>query len=115
MAGNHHKRKVEQLLEGTDIRINGGRPWDIQVTDERFYRRVLTEGSLGLGESYMNGWWECPRIDEMITRILKAGLDRKVMARVLAFDLLGAFLINLQSRSRAWIVGKKHYDIGNDL
>lgn len=115
MAGNRHQRKVEQLLEGTDIRINGGRPWDVQVKDERFYRRVLTEGSLGLGESYMNGWWECPRIDEMITRILKAGLDRKVIARVLAFDLLGAFLINLQSRSRAWIVGKKHYDIGNDL
>lgn len=114
-APARHKAKVESLIEGTDVELNGDRPWDLRVRDDRFYKRVLAESSLGLGESYMDGWWECDRIDEMLTRILQANLERKVIARILAFDLLGALLFNLQSRSRAWIVGKKHYDIGNDL
>ena len=115
MGATRYRKKIEQLLKGTDVRIDGGRPWDVEVKDQRFFQRVLHQGSLGLGESYMDGWWECERIDEMLTRILKAGLDRKVIARVLAFDVLGALLFNLQSRSRAWIVGQRHYDIGNDL
>ncbi len=115
MGAARYRKKIEQLLKGTDVRIDGDRPWDVEVKDERFFQKVLHQGSLGLGESYMDGWWECARIDEMLTRILKAGLDRKVIARVLAFDVLGALLFNLQSRSRAWIVGQRHYDIGNDL
>jgi len=112
---SRHRKKIETLLQSTDIRIDGDRPWDIRVADPRFFRRVLAEGSLGLGESYMDGWWECDRIDELIARVLAARLDRKVVARVLALDLLGAFLFNLQSRTRAWIVGQQHYDVGNDL
>jgi len=110
-----HRKKIETLLQSTDIRIDGDRPWDIRVTDHRFFRQVLAEGSLGLGESYMDGWWECDQIDELIARLLTAQLDRKVVARVLALDLLGAFLFNLQSKTRAWIVGQQHYDVGNDL
>ncbi|MFW5695910.1 MAG: cyclopropane fatty acyl phospholipid synthase [Alkalispirochaeta sp.] len=112
---SRHRKKIETLLQSTDIRIDGDRPWDIRVTDPRFYRRVLAEGSLGLGESYMDGWWECDQIDELIARVFAARLDRKVVARVLAVDLLGAFLFNMQSRTRAWIVGQQHYDVGNDL
>ncbi|MEN6488877.1 MAG: hypothetical protein ABFD66_08340 [Smithella sp.] len=57
------KRKiVEQMLSEIGIQINGPDRWDIQVQDERFYIRVLKDGSLGLGESYMEGWWDCPRI-----------------------------------------------------
>ncbi len=115
MGATRFRRKVESLLAGTDVQINGDRPWDVRVHDERFYRRVLHEGSLGLGESYMDGWWDCERIDELVTRLFTAGLDRAVVARVLALDLIGAILFNLQSRSRAWIVGREHYDIGNDL
>ena len=29
--------------------------------------------------------------------------------------IAGARLFNLQSKKRAWIVGKEHYDLGNDL
>jgi cyclopropane-fatty-acyl-phospholipid synthase len=112
---NRFRRKVERLLEGTDVRIDGSRPWDVQVHDERFYRRVLAEASLGLGESYMDGWWDCERIDEMMTRVLQAGLDRKMVARILALDVIRARLLNLQSRRRAFTIGERHYDIGNDL
>ncbi|MFO8063731.1 MAG: cyclopropane fatty acyl phospholipid synthase [Spirochaetia bacterium] len=114
-SGNRYRRKIERLLEGTDVRLNGDRRWDVRVHDERFYRRVLAEASLGLGESYMDGWWDCDRIDEMLTRILSAGLDRKMVARVLALDIVRAKLLNLQSKRRAFTIGEEHYDIGNDL
>ncbi|MFA7567086.1 MAG: cyclopropane fatty acyl phospholipid synthase [Alkalispirochaeta sp.] len=117
MAETHtrHRKKVEKILEETDIRINGDRPWDIQVRDPRFYRRVLSQGSLGLGESYMDHWWDSQRLDQMMTKLLQAGLDRAVVAKVLAWDLIRALLFNMQNKARAWIVGKRHYDIGNDL
>ena len=57
----NHRKIVEQLLSTAGVRIDGPDPWDIQVRDERFYARVLKDGSLGLGESYMEGWWECAR------------------------------------------------------
>ena len=63
MFGATVRRKVERLLAPADVRIGGTRPWDMQVRDERFFARVLARGSLGLGESYMDGWWECPRED----------------------------------------------------
>lgn len=115
-AGTHRFRaKVEGFLEGTDVEINGSRPWDIQVHDERFHRRVVVGASLGLGESYMDGWWDCEQLDEMMTRVLAAGLNDRVRARITALDAARAVLFNLQSRHRAFTIGEKHYDIGNDL
>lgn len=54
---------LTKLLAGADIKINGNRPWDIKVKNEEFFSRVLLQGSLGLGESYMDGWWECEALD----------------------------------------------------
>ncbi|HUY62320.1 MAG TPA: cyclopropane fatty acyl phospholipid synthase [Candidatus Paceibacterota bacterium] len=108
---------AEKLLAKADIRIGGDRPWDIAVHDERFFGRALSEGSLGLGESYMDGWWDVPELDEFIRRVLAARLDAAVAAGPPPFllTLAKAFLFNLQSRSRAFQVGEKHYDLGNDL
>ncbi|WP_202302004.1 cyclopropane fatty acyl phospholipid synthase [Dryocola clanedunensis] len=109
-------RIIEELLDHAGVRINGNSAFDIQVNNPEFYKRVLQEGSLGLGESYMDGWWECERLDKLFCRILRSGLDKKVPKS--AADILrvaSARLFNLQSRKRAWIVGKEHYDIGNDL
>lgn len=113
----HANRKIiEQLLFGAGIRINGPDPWDIQVHDERFYARALKDKSLGLGESYMAGWWDCARIDELICRLLKKNLDEKISGnlRALLF-FLSARLFNRQSPSRAGIITRRHYDLGNDL
>jgi cyclopropane-fatty-acyl-phospholipid synthase len=114
----HHslcRERLESLLETADIRLDGSRPWDIQVHDPRFFQRVLAETSLGFGESYMDGWWDCERLDELICRILHHGLmDRfKSWKDFLAF--LQANLLNLQRVTRAFHVGQHHYDIGNDL
>ncbi|MDY6873454.1 MAG: cyclopropane fatty acyl phospholipid synthase [Chloroflexota bacterium] len=113
-------KKSEQisrhLLETADVEVNGDRPWDIQVHDERFFERVLRDASLGLGESYVDGWWDCKAIDQFIDQVLRNNLRQEVENNFrLAFQVLRAKLINRQSRSRAYEVGEQHYDLGNDL
>ncbi|HHJ52413.1 MAG TPA: cyclopropane fatty acyl phospholipid synthase [Caldithrix abyssi] len=110
------KKIVESLLDQAGIKINGPNPYDIQVHDERLYDRVLSETALGLGESYMDGWWDCEALDEFFTRLLRARLDEKVKGNVkILWHALRSRLFNLQAKHRAHQVGKKHYDVGNDL
>ncbi len=105
----------EELLAQADVRLNGPRPWDLQIRHGGTFERVLGQGSLGLGESYMDGWWDCERVDEFICRALRAGLDRQVRNPALLLLALKSRLMNLQSRARAWQVGERHYDSGNEL
>ncbi|MET3930646.1 cyclopropane-fatty-acyl-phospholipid synthase [Lysobacter sp. OAE881] len=109
------RSRVEQLLSLADVRLDGDRPWDLHVEDERFHARVLSQGSLGLGESYMDGWWRVPSLDGMLYRMIAADLDQKVHGIGLALDALRARFTNLQSRRRSFQVGERHYDLGNDL
>ena len=110
------KTKVRDILEPSDVRINGNRPWDIRIHNTNFYERVLSGGSLALGESYMDGWWDCEALDQFFEKILDDRLDKKVKttAKIL-FVLLNSKIINSQNRSKAYVIGKRHYDIGNDL
>lgn len=106
------------LLAPADVRLNGDRPWDIQVRNPDLYKRVLRDGPLGFGEAYMDGWWDCERLDEMFTRLLGANINLrktglwqyKLIIRALAYRIF-----NFQSIRRAFQVGEHHYDIGNDL
>ncbi|HDG1692887.1 TPA: cyclopropane fatty acyl phospholipid synthase [Kluyvera georgiana] len=109
-------RMANELLQQADIKINGSRPWDIQVHHADFFKRVFQQGSLGFGESYMDGWWDCDRLDVLFYKILKGKLDKQMPGNLKdILRIAGARLFNLQSRRRSWIVGKEHYDIGNDL
>ena len=117
------KEIITQLIALAGITINGSQRGDPQVHDERLYRRILHQGSLGFGEAYMDGWWDCPHIDEMIFRIVREQLSEKIKHMGLVavklllnkLNFVDAFLINQQSKKRALIVGTHHYDIGNDL
>ena len=107
---------IRDLCELADVQINGTRPWDMQVHDQRLYDRILRDSSLGLGEAYMEGWWDCESLDGFICRVLKARLDEKIQNNArLVFQVLRAKLFNRQSSARAFEVGEKHYDLGNDL
>jgi cyclopropane-fatty-acyl-phospholipid synthase len=106
---------VERLLSLADVRIDGDRPWDIQVHDEAMYARVLAEGALGLGESYMDGWWDSESVDQFFQHILSATLEAKVRPGSELPSLVKARLLNLQKRTRAYQIGERHYDIGNNL
>ena len=107
---------VRNLLASADIQVNGKRPWDIQVHDQRLFDRILRDASLGLGEAYMDGWWDCDSIDAFIDRVLRANLREKVEKNLrLAWHVLKAKLINRQSRTKSLEVAQQHYDLGNDL
>ncbi len=107
---------VRDLLGLCSVTINGPRPFDIKVNDARMYSRVLRDKNLGLGESYMDGWWHCQRVDELMFRILSARLDQKVAGSFkLVLPMLGSLLLNRQSKNRSKDVAKRHYDLGNDL
>ena len=111
------KETVSALLESVDIQVNGTRPLDIQVHNKLFYTRVLSGKSLGLGESYMDGWWDCEALDQFCYQMLRGRIDKQIKVKNPAFLLhvLRAYFLNAQSKKRAYIVGKQHYDTGNDL
>jgi cyclopropane-fatty-acyl-phospholipid synthase len=107
---------IHDILAFAGIAINGSMPWDIHINDERFYERVMVDGSLGLGESYMDGWWDCDQVDEFFSRIMPMDPQKKIRNdwHLLSRSLF-ASLVNPGRKSRAFVIGEKHYDIGNDL
>lgn len=113
---NQWFRIVNDLLSKAGVAINGPSPADLQVKNPEFYQRVLQQGSLGLGESYMDGWWECERLDQFFTQVIKADLENQLPTHFKdILRVMGARIFNLQTPKRAWRVGKEHYDLGNDL
>jgi len=115
---SHAPEILKTLLGKADVAINGGRSCDIQVFDPEVYKRVFSSWSLGLGESYMDGQWDCEQLDELFTRLLRTDIDSAAvgMAKVrLGFAHLRHRLFNLQSPDRAFQVGEQHYDVGNDV
>ncbi|MEX5410266.1 cyclopropane fatty acyl phospholipid synthase [Atlantibacter hermannii] len=116
LRDNQWFRIVNDLLSKAGITINGPSPADLQVKNPDFYKRVLQQGSLGLGESYMDGWWECERLDQFFTNVIKAGLENQLPTHFKdTLRVVGARIFNLQTQKRAWRVAKEHYDLGNDL
>lgn len=109
------QHRVQRLLAGADVHVDGDRPWDLRVNDPSFYVRVLAQGSLGLGESYMDGGWDCQALDQLLSRLIAARLARRVPGLAEIRDGLRARLLNLQAGRRALAVGERHYDLGNDL
>lgn len=116
MMGDSARETVEGILARADIRIDGDRPWDIQVHEPGLYRRVLAQGSLGLGESYMDGWWDCEALDEWATKIFLARLDQAVRLNWTTLEaVVRSRLLNLQKKTRAVPSGGMPYRFGDDL
>jgi cyclopropane-fatty-acyl-phospholipid synthase len=110
------KKIVQSLFSHAGIKIDGYRPWDIKVNDEKFYSRIISEGSLGLGESYMDGWWECKALDQFFDKLLNTKIEEKVkLSFHMIIEYTKAKLSNRQTKKRSLEVGEKHYDVGNDL
>jgi cyclopropane-fatty-acyl-phospholipid synthase len=103
------------MLAKADIRLDGPRSWDIQLHSPDVLERIVSRGSLGLGESYMDGDWDAERLDEFFTHLLRARLDREVKPLSLLLPVLRERVFNRQNPRRAWQVGERHYDLGNDF
>ena len=108
-------RKVTELLALAGISVNGPQAWDIQVRDDRFFGRALAEGSIGLGESYMDGWWDALALDEFFSRVRRADLASRVHDLWTALLVLKTRVLNRQNMARAKQVAQEHYDLGNRL
>ena len=109
-------KKIEQSLEQAGVAINRTQPWDIQVHDNRWFRRVLLEKNLGMGESYMDGWWDCAQLDVMIYRLLRGGLEDQMKGGLrYLLHFIPGLVFNLQSQARSRIIAERHYDLDNEL
>jgi cyclopropane-fatty-acyl-phospholipid synthase len=79
---------------------------------------VNRSGLCGLGEAYMQGSWQCP--DSQLAHIIERLADiiprRPWSARVPLLTYYGRdLLFNAQRGNGAFEVGRRHYDLGNDL
>ena len=110
------RRKFSSVLEEAGIALNGPHPWDPQIHNTRALRRIVLGGSLGAGESYVDGDWDCTSLDQLSTRLLQSGIDER-WESPFGFSIarLASPLVNFQSRSFARKNVKAHYDIGNEL
>ncbi len=110
------QKTAQKILDLADIKINGDRPWDIAVLNDNLYARVLRHGSLGLGEAYMDGWWESKQLDECISHLLRAHIDKKINLKLKnLLEFARQIIMNYQRPAKAFEVGEHHYDLGNDL
>jgi len=107
--------RIRSLAAEAGIHINGEQPCDIQIYDRRFFRRVILGGSLALGESYMDGWWDAERLDECLCRLVGARVDQRYPTLGATLAGLRSVAFNLQVVSRAFQVGEAHYDLGNEF
>lgn len=115
MSAHPFRQRVVCLLGEAGVVPDGAQAWDPQVHDSRFFSRVLAQASLGLGESYMDGWWDVASLDGMLARLLASGIDQRVHGFGELWDGLRARLLNQQAGRRAYEVAQRHYDLGNEL
>jgi len=110
------KKLVSEVLRRSGIAISGPNPWDIQVHDDRFFGRVLAGGSLGFGESYMDGDWDVPRLDALMRRVLQAQTAQSAIVTVNRVWLdLKSRVVNLQTRKGSLAIAETHYNLDHRL
>jgi cyclopropane-fatty-acyl-phospholipid synthase len=115
-TGDRYQRLVTEMFAKADVHINGDRPFDIKVLDDGFYKRLLKDGQIGLGEAYMDGWWECESLEDMTCRFIGADLHKEALTDPrFAMYFLMITLSGIGKKSKAFEVGEHHYDLGNKL
>ncbi|MDO8669195.1 MAG: cyclopropane fatty acyl phospholipid synthase [Candidatus Buchananbacteria bacterium] len=107
---------VEKLFSDAGIAINGNNSWDIKIHNDKVYRRFLAGGSLALGESYVDGWWDVDKLDDFFYRIFQTDLADKVKNNWSAIShVMLAKIFNFQNRARAFEIGERHYDVDESV
>lgn len=110
------QRIMEKNLQEIGVTINGNKPYDIQIHDTKFFSRVLRDQTIGAGEAYMEGMWDCERLDELFFRVCYYNIDSRFYSPLKIFlTNVKNTLFNQQSREKAAEVAKCHYDLGPSL
>jgi len=115
MIKNNAKQTVQEFFNIAGIKINGEKPYDIKVHNPKFYSRLLSGGSLAMGESYMDGWWDVEKLDEFIFKLLSVKLDKKIITPRHFISIVNSKMANMQTLSRSKKVAELHYDLNNDF
>ncbi len=121
MLNIRSEKFIHEIMNALDIQVDGDRLWDIQIHNPLFYKRVATQGSLGLGEAYMDGWWDCDALDALFYRLLRGNADEKTAPSGMrwVWQNIKNYLVSIQNqvqrKTRAFIIGRHHYDLGNEL
>jgi cyclopropane-fatty-acyl-phospholipid synthase len=113
--GSVYREHLQDIAARADIHFNGNRPWDMQVHDQRTYQRILSHGSIGAGEAYMDGWWDCAELDSFFCRVLQHDLQESLTTLAGMRLALLARWQNLQTPARAQAVAHRHYDLSPRL
>lgn len=109
------RKIVTDTFSKAGIRINGSNPWDIRVNDERFFSQTL-RGSLGFGESYMDGDWDADALDALFRRIMRMEVSNSPLAMLnRTWHEARARLTNLQTRKGSLAIAEAHYDLDHRL
>lgn len=104
------------ILDKAGVPINSSETWSFQVHNEKVWDRIISQHQLGLGEAYMDGWWDCEQLDIALTKLLSIDAVSFLKPSLsLAFNAIKSNLLNMQTKSRAAQNAKHHYNIGNDL
>ncbi|MBS3168090.1 cyclopropane fatty acyl phospholipid synthase [Candidatus Woesearchaeota archaeon] len=112
---DNYKQTAEKILSISDVKINGNRDWDLIVNNDKFFERTIKNGSLGFGESYMDGWWDCKKLDEMLTRLFRAKLQHVIIPFSAFLHIAKSRVLNLQTKKGSKAVAELHYDLGNEF
>lgn len=116
MTNSSSKQWISELIKPAGVSLDGPNSFDIKVINQNLYNRVQTHGTLGFGEAYVEGWWECEKLDELFYKLLSARVDEHIgLSSPLILNYIFATIFNMQSVGRAFEVGQKHYDLGNDI
>lgn len=110
------RKLVADVLARAGVSIDGPNPWDIQVRNARFFRRVLAGGSLGFGEAYMDGDWDVAELDALFRRLIRSQAEESPIAQLNRFWLgLKSRVVNLQTRRGSLAIAETHYDLDHRL
>ncbi len=106
-----------QICTEVGVEIGGANPGDIRVHDDRFFSRVVGDGSLGMGETYVLGWWDCEDLFLFLQRLLSSNqvAFREHAGWRTGFAFMKARLMNVQKPSQVRQLADAHYNLSNAL
>jgi cyclopropane-fatty-acyl-phospholipid synthase len=91
----------------------------LQIKDPRFFKKVISGGSIGFGEAYVDGDWDTPALSNLLLLLAKNQQDLGRVRR--GFSLLTSQLNRLYHRARRNTLERSkeniqaHYDLSNEF
>jgi cyclopropane-fatty-acyl-phospholipid synthase len=105
---------VEELVVAAGVRIGA----ELKVNDPTMWGDWAGRGMLGIGESYMQGKWDSPCLDRVMSKLanLPAGAKRRIFSSWKSKAIIAlASMTNAQKPSRELQVARGHYNLGNEF